>query len=120
MGAEPYTEETRRRIEALFDMKVYNSYGLSEMNGPGVAFECQYQNGLHLWEDAYLLEIIDPNTGKLVPDGEVGDWCSRPCAATGCPSCATGPAISPGSSPATVPAAASTAASTASLAAPTT
>ena len=73
VGAEPYTEETRRRIEALFDMKVYNSYGLSEMNGPGVAFECQYQNGLHLWEDAYLLEIIDPNTGKLVPDGEVGE-----------------------------------------------
>ena len=73
VGAEPYTEETRRRIEALFDMKVYNSYGLSEMNGPGVAFECQYQNGLHLWEDAYLLEIINPNTGKLVPDGEVGE-----------------------------------------------
>ena len=73
MGAEPYTEETRRRIENMFDMKVYNSYGLSEMNGPGVAFECEYQNGLHLWEDAYLLEIIDPETGKLVPDGEVGE-----------------------------------------------
>lgn len=73
VGAEPYTEETRRRIERMFDMKVYNSYGLSEMNGPGVAFECQEQNGLHLWEDAYLLEIIDPETGKLVPDGEVGE-----------------------------------------------
>lgn len=73
VGAEPYTEETRRRIERLFDMKVYNSYGLSEMNGPGVAFECQEQNGLHLWEDAYLLEIIDPETGRLVPDGEVGE-----------------------------------------------
>ena len=79
MGAEPYTEETRRRIEALFDMKVYNSYGLSEMNGPGVAFECQYQNGLHLWEDAYLMEIIDPNTGKLVPDGEVGELVLKMC-----------------------------------------
>ena len=73
VGAEPYTEETRRRIERMFDMKVYNSYGLSEMNGPGVAFECQEQSGLHLWEDAYLLEIIDPETGKLVPDGEVGE-----------------------------------------------
>lgn len=60
------------------------------------------------------MEIIDPNTGKLVPDGEVGELRSRPCAATGCPSCATELAILPGSSPATVPAAASTAASTVS------
>ena len=90
-GRAAYTEETRRRIEALFDMKVYNSYGLSEMNGPGVAFECQYQNGLHLWEDAYLMEIIDPNTGKLVPDGEVGELvCSTDLCRHGCPSCATG------------------------------
>lgn len=103
VGAEPYTEETRRRIEALFDMKVYNSYGLSEMNGPGVAFECQYQNGLHLWEDAYLLEIIDPNTGKLVPDGEVGELVLTTLCRHGCPSCATGPAISPGSSPGDCP-----------------
>ena len=49
VGAEPYTVEFRRRIEELFDMKAYNSYGLSEMNGPGVAFECQNQNGLHVW-----------------------------------------------------------------------
>lgn len=73
VGAEPYTEETRRRIETMFDMKVYNSYGLSEMNGPGVAFECQNQRGLHVWEDAYLVEIIDPETGNLVPDGDVGE-----------------------------------------------
>jgi phenylacetate-CoA ligase len=73
VGAEPYTEETRRRIEALFDIKVYNSYGLSEMNGPGVAFECACQNGMHVWEDAFLLEIVDPATGEPVPDGEVGE-----------------------------------------------
>ncbi len=73
IGAEPYTEEYRRRIETLFDMKVYNSYGLSEMNGPGVAFECTYQNGLHLWEDAYIPEIINPETCEPVPDGEIGE-----------------------------------------------
>jgi phenylacetate-CoA ligase len=73
VGAEPYTVEFRRRIEELFDMKAYNSYGLSEMNGPGVAFECQNQNGLHVWEDAYLPEVVDPKTGEPVPDGEIGE-----------------------------------------------
>ncbi|WP_428565192.1 MAG: phenylacetate--CoA ligase family protein [Solidesulfovibrio sp. DCME] len=73
VGAEPYTEETRGRLEELFDMKVYNSYGLSEMNGPGVAFECQEQRGMHLWEDAYLAEVVDPETGEPVPDGELGE-----------------------------------------------
>ncbi len=73
VGAEPYTEETRRRIEEMFDIKVYNSYGLSEMNGPGVGMECPAQQGMHIWEDAYLLEIVDPETGKPVPDGEVGE-----------------------------------------------
>jgi len=52
---------------------VFNSYGLSEMNGPGVAFECQYQDGLHIWEDNFLVEIIDPDTLKPVPDGEEGE-----------------------------------------------
>jgi phenylacetate-CoA ligase len=73
VGAEPYTEEYRARIEELFGMKVYNSYGLSEMNGPGVAFECPAQNGLHIWEDAYIPEIINMNTGEPAPDGEVGE-----------------------------------------------
>ena len=54
-------------------MKVYNSYGLSEMNGPGVAFECPEQNGMHIWEDAYLAEIVDPATGEPVPDGQLGE-----------------------------------------------
>lgn len=73
IGAEPHTEEHRRRIEELFGVKAYNSFGLSEMNGPGVAFECTEQNGLHVWEDAYLVEIIDPLTLQPVAPGEVGE-----------------------------------------------
>ena len=73
VGAEPYSEEVRRRFEDFYGVKVYNSYGLSEMNGPGVAFECPCQNGLHVWEDAYLVEIIDPNTLEPVPDGQYGE-----------------------------------------------
>ena len=73
IGAEPHTEEQRRRIEELFGVKAYNSFGLSEMNGPGVAFECTEQNGLHIWEDAYLVEIIDPITLQAVAPGEIGE-----------------------------------------------
>ncbi len=73
IGAEPHTDEQRRRIEELFGVRAFNSYGLSEMNGPGVAFECEYQNGLHVWEDAFLTEIIDPDTLQPVPDGEEGE-----------------------------------------------
>lgn len=73
IGAEPHTEEVRQRIEYLLGVKAYNSYGLSEMNGPGVAFECSYQNGLHVWEDAYVVEILDPVTGKPVAEGELGE-----------------------------------------------
>ncbi|MBN2533511.1 MAG: phenylacetate--CoA ligase [Spirochaetales bacterium] len=73
IGAEPHTEEIRQKIEKLLDIKVYNSYGLSEMCGPGVAFECTYQNGLHLWEDEFYIEIIDPTTGKVLPEGEEGE-----------------------------------------------
>jgi phenylacetate-CoA ligase len=72
-GAEPYSEDTRKRIEELLKIDVYNSYGLSEMNGPGVAFECQCKNGLHLWEDGYIAEIINPDTMEPVPDGESGE-----------------------------------------------
>ncbi|MDR0455657.1 MAG: phenylacetate--CoA ligase [Treponema sp.] len=72
-GAEPYSEDTRRRIESLLNIDVFNSYGLSEMNGPGVAFECQCKNGMHIWEDGYIAEIIDPKTFEPVKDGEVGE-----------------------------------------------
>jgi phenylacetate-CoA ligase len=73
MGAEPYSEETRKKIEEIYGIDVYNSYGLSEMNGPGVAFECEEKNGMHLWEDNFLMEIIDPNTGEPLPDGKEGE-----------------------------------------------
>ena len=70
MGAEPYTEETKNKIEKILKLKVYNSYGLTEMNGPGVAFECEYQSGMHLWEDCYLMEIVDPKTDRPLPEGK--------------------------------------------------
>lgn len=72
-GAEPYSEEIRQRIQEYYGVKAYNSYGLSEMNGPGVAFECEAQSGLHIWEDAYLVELIDPETLAPVPRGAVGE-----------------------------------------------
>ncbi len=73
VGAEPYTEETRRKIERTLGVEVYNSYGLSEMSGPGVAFECAQKRGMHLWEDNYLLEIVDPKSGQPLPDGQRGE-----------------------------------------------
>jgi len=72
-GAEPYSEDTRKRIEALLKIDVYNSYGLSEMNGPSVAFECQCKSGMHLWEDGYIAEIINPDTLEPVKEGEIGE-----------------------------------------------
>jgi phenylacetate-CoA ligase len=73
LGAEPYSEETRKKIENLYGLHAFNSYGLSEMNGPGVAFECEEQKGMHLWEDSYFLEVIDPATGHVLDDGQEGE-----------------------------------------------
>ena len=73
IGAEPHSEEQRKRIEDMFGVKAYNSFGMSEMCGPGVGFECQEQNGLHFWEDYYIVEIVDPDTLEPVPDGEIGE-----------------------------------------------
>ena len=73
IGAEPHSEEQRKRIENMFGVKAYNSFGMSEMCGPGVAFECKEQNGLHFWEDYYIVEIVDPETLEPVPDGEIGE-----------------------------------------------
>ena len=73
IGAEPHSEEQRRRIEQLLGVKAYNCFGMSEMNGPGVAFECTEQNGLHIWEDNVIVEIIDPVTLQPVKEGEVGE-----------------------------------------------
>ena len=73
IGAEPHSEEQRRKIEKMLGVKAYNSFGMSEMCGPGVAFECTEQNGIHIWEDYYIVEIVDPQTLEPVPDGEVGE-----------------------------------------------
>ncbi len=73
LGAEPYSENTRKKVEKLFSIDVYNSYGLSEMNGPGVSFECVYKCGMHTWEDAYILEIIDPRSGRSLGDEKEGE-----------------------------------------------
>ncbi|GHT39210.1 phenylacetate-coenzyme A ligase [Bacteroidia bacterium] len=73
IGAEPHSEEQRQRIEQLLGVKAYNCFGMSEMNGPGVAFECQEQNGLHIWEDYTIVEIVNPDTLEPVPAGEMGE-----------------------------------------------
>jgi phenylacetate-CoA ligase len=73
LGAEPHSEETRKRIEELYGVDAYNSYGLSEMNGPGVSFECHLKEGLHIWEDSFIVEIIDPKGDEPVPPGATGE-----------------------------------------------
>jgi phenylacetate-CoA ligase len=73
-GAEPWTEAMRREIEQAFDMHAVDIYGLSEIIGPGVANECiETKDGLHVWEDHFYPEIIDPMTGKVLPEGEKGE-----------------------------------------------
>jgi phenylacetate-CoA ligase len=73
IGAEPHSEATRQRIEEMYGIEAFNSYGLSEMNGPGVAFECPQKKGMHFWEDDFLVEVIDPRTQKVLPEGEEGE-----------------------------------------------
>ena len=73
VGAEPHTEETRKRIEQTWNIRAFNSYGLSEMCGPGVAFECTEQSGMHIWEDHFVVEIVDPLSGEPLPEGECGE-----------------------------------------------
>ncbi|HOO93484.1 MAG TPA: phenylacetate--CoA ligase [Opitutales bacterium] len=72
-GAEPWTEEMRKRIEELAGIKAYDIYGLSEIIGPGVGAESQAQDGLHIFEDHFFPEIVDPKTGESLPDGEEGE-----------------------------------------------
>lgn len=72
-GAEPWTEEMRRNIEKSLNIKAYDIYGLTEICGPGVAYECGEQKGMHVNEDHFLIEIINPDTGEHVPDGEKGE-----------------------------------------------
>ncbi|MBD9008850.1 MAG: phenylacetate--CoA ligase family protein [Clostridiales bacterium] len=72
-GAEPWTEDMRHAIENSFGIKAYDVYGLSEIMGPGVAYECSCQNGMHVSEDMFIPEIIDPDTGEVLPEGEQGE-----------------------------------------------
>ncbi len=72
-GAEPWTEEMRAQIEEKLGLKAYDIYGLSEIMGPGVSYECEYQCGMHVCEDNFIPEIIDPDTGEVLPEGEWGE-----------------------------------------------
>ena len=72
-GAEPWTEEMRRSIEKSLGIKAYDIYGLTEISGPGVSFECEAQTGMHINEDHFYAEIINPETGEVLPDGQVGE-----------------------------------------------
>ena len=72
-GAEPWTEEMRRDIEESLGIKAYDIYGLTEISGPGVSFECEAQAGMHIQEDHFIAEIIDPDTGEVLPEGSVGE-----------------------------------------------
>ncbi len=72
-GAEAWTNEMRRNIEATLGIKAYDIYGLTETSGPGVSFECEEQTGMHINEDHFLAEIIDPDTGEVLPEGSKGE-----------------------------------------------
>lgn len=72
-GAEPWTEQMRKEIERLLGIKAYDIYGLTEISGPGVSFECEEQTGMHICEDHFIPEIIDPETGEVLPEGEKGE-----------------------------------------------
>ncbi len=77
-GGEPWGEGMRQRIEELFHINAYDNYGLSELCGPGVAVECTEKEGLHVWEDYFIMEVIDPKTGELVGEGERGELVFTP------------------------------------------
>ncbi len=72
-GAEPWTEEMRQSIENALGIKAYDIYGLTEISGPGVSFECEEQQGMHIQEDHFIPEIINPDTGEVLPEGEIGE-----------------------------------------------
>lgn len=72
-GAEPWSEDMRHAIEEKLGIKAYDIYGLSEIQGPGVSYECEYQCGMHICEDLFVAEIIDPDTGEVLPEGSTGE-----------------------------------------------
>jgi phenylacetate-CoA ligase len=84
-GAEPWSEKIRERIEHQLCIKAYDIYGLTELCGPGVSVECSQNNGLHIWEDHFLIETIDPKTGEVLSNGESGEMVFTPLTKTGLP-----------------------------------
>ena len=84
-GAEPWTDEIKAKIEAISGITAHDIYGLTEIAGPGVAGDCQYRTGLHIWEDHFYPEIIDPETLEPLPDGEVGELVFTTISRTGTP-----------------------------------
>jgi len=78
-GAEPWSEITRKHLQDGLVESAHDIYGMSELNGPGVAMECRSKNGLHIWDDHYIVEVIDPNTGESLEEGEKGEMvCDHP------------------------------------------
>jgi phenylacetate-CoA ligase len=73
LGAEPWTEEMRRELQTRMNIEAYDSYGLTEIIGPGVALECPHHDGLHIWEDHFLTEVVDPESGDPLPNGATGE-----------------------------------------------
>ena len=84
-GAEPWTEEMRRDIEKSLGIKAYDIYGLTEISGPGVAFGCSEQHGMHINEDHFIAEIINPETGEVLPEGQVGELVFTSITKEACP-----------------------------------
>jgi phenylacetate-CoA ligase len=84
-GAEPWSERIRERIEAQLGIKAFDVYGLTELCGPGVSVECSENNGLHIWEDHFLIETIDPKTGEILSNGESGEMVFTPLTKVGLP-----------------------------------
>jgi phenylacetate-CoA ligase len=78
MGAEPWTKEMRKKIENSMNICAFNNYGLAEMGGPGVAIECPARDGLHVWEDHFVVEVVDPKTGEAADVEEVGELTLTP------------------------------------------
>ncbi|NLE03999.1 MAG: phenylacetate--CoA ligase, partial [Crenarchaeota archaeon] len=84
-GAEPWSEKTRERINASLGIDAFDIYGLTELNGPGVAVECPEHKGLHVWEDHFIIETINPDTGEVLSEGEEGELVFTPLSKTGLP-----------------------------------
>jgi phenylacetate-CoA ligase len=84
-GAEPWSDRTRQRINSALGIDAFDVYGLTELCGPGVSVECPEHNGLHIWEDHFIVETIDSETGEVLPEGEEGEIVFTPLSKTGMP-----------------------------------